>query len=138
MSLSKINIQALIKGSIEQVWGFYTLPEHITQWNAASDDWYCPSAENDLKVGGKYKARMEARDGSFGFDFEATYDALDIPTHFTYTMTDGRQVSVRMEEVSEGTLVSISFDPEQENPVELQREGWQAILNNFKRYAEGG
>lgn len=137
MSQPKINIQAQIKGSVEEIWALYTLPEHITQWNAASDDWYCPSAENDLRAGGKYKSRMEAKDGSFGFDFEAIYDEVAIPTHFSYTLGDGRQVNTRFEKVGEETRVSISFDPENENPLEMQRGGWQAILDNFKRYAEG-
>lgn len=136
MKDSKITVQADILTASAKVWRFYTNPEHITQWNAASDDWHCPSAENDLRPGGKMRSRMEARDGSFGFDFEATYDRVRDQEEIAYTMTDGRQATVNFEHLGNHTRVVITFDAETENPVEMQRQGWQAILDNFKKYSE--
>jgi uncharacterized protein YndB with AHSA1/START domain len=131
-----ITIHALVAASLPKTWACYTLPEHITQWNQAIDTWHCPSASNDLVVGGRYVARMEAKDGSFGFDFEATYTEVVPLERFTYTLTDGRVVHVVFEEVGPSTRVTVTFDPEQENPIEMQQQGWQAILDSFKRYAE--
>jgi len=131
-----IKIEALIHAEINLVWDCYTQPSHITEWNFASDDWHCPMAKNDLRVGGKYHVRMEAKDGSFGFDLEATYDSIDPGNSFTYTMSDGRPVQLVMHENGNSTEVTITFEAENQNPVELQREGWQAILNNYKRYTE--
>lgn len=133
---TKITIQAQIAGNIEQVWDCYTQPIHITKWNFATDDWQCPSASNDMRVGGKYIARMEAKDGSFGFDFEAIYDAIEEGKSYSYNMADGRNVKVQLENQGDSTFISVSFDAETENPIELQRDGWQAILNNFKNYVE--
>ncbi len=132
----KITIQTTISADKKKVWDYYTDPKHIVNWNFASDDWCCPSAENDLRVGGKYKARMEAKDKSVGFDFEATYDEIVMGEKFTYTMDDGRKVAVSFENNSGKTKVTIIFDAEEENSVEMQRQGWQAILNNFKKYTE--
>lgn len=132
----KITIQATIEADIQKVWNCWTLPKHITNWNFASDDWHCPSAENDLKAGGKYKARMEAKDGSFGFDFEAIYDEVIDQTRIVYTLDDGRKVVTNFENLDGKTKVTTVFDAETENPVDMQREGWQAILNNFKKYTE--
>ncbi len=132
----KISIQARIAAERPKVWAYYTQPEHITQWNFASPDWHCPSAKNDLQVGGTYQSRMEAKDGSMGFDFIATYTAVDLGKSFTYVLEDGRQVEVVMNDHPNETVVSIVFDAESQNPVELQRQGWQAILDNFKKYAE--
>ncbi len=132
----KIIIQADISADQKKVWDYYTKPEHITKWNFASPDWCCPKAENDLRPGGKYIARMEAKDGSFSSDFEAIYDTVNVPENFTYTAPNNRQVSVKFEERGDKTRVTVTFDPENENPEEMQREGWQAILNNFKKYAE--
>lgn len=109
--------------------GFWTNPEHITKWNFASDDWHCPKAENDLRVGGKYSARMETKDGSFGFDFEAIYDEVIDQKKITYTMSDGRQATTDFEHRDNKTKVTTTFDAENENPADIQREGWQAILN---------
>lgn len=134
--MEKITIETTVAQSIQKVWDCYTQPAHITQWNFADPSWHCPSAENDMKVGGKYKARMEAKDGSFGFDFEAIYSAIESLKSFTYKLDDGREVITKFENEGEKTKVVITFDPESENPVDMQEQGWQAILNNFKRYAE--
>lgn len=136
MDTTKIEIDALIKANKKEVWDCYTAPEHITRWNFASDDWTCPSASNDLKVGGKYVARMEAKDGSMGFDFEAVYSEVKEHEKLAYDLTDGRRVTVLFEPFDDQTKVSVSFDAETENSVEMQRNGWQAILNNFKIYVE--
>ena len=136
MSKEEITIEALVAAPVERVWHCWTEPDHITQWNFASDDWCCPSAENDLSPGGRYRARMEARDGSFGFDFEAVYDVVAEYEKLIYTITDGRKVTTAFHADGAATRVETTFDAEKENPVEMQRQGWQAILNNFKRYAE--
>jgi len=136
MDKTMITIEALVAGPPEKVWRLYTDPEHITGWNFASDDWCCPSADNDLRVGGLYRARMEAKDGSFGFDFEATYDEVKEPELLSYTIADGRPVTTRFEATDGATKVTTTFEAEGQNPAEMQRAGWQAILNNFKRYAE--
>ncbi len=133
---NKLKINALINAEIEKVWDAYTNPVHIVNWNFADVSWHCPSAENDLKIGGKYKARMEAKDGSFGFDFEAIYTNLEMDKHFTFEM-DNREVNVNfVSQENNKTIVQIAFDPENENSLELQQNGWQAILNNFKTYVE--
>jgi uncharacterized protein YndB with AHSA1/START domain len=136
MKQDKIIIQAIVSADIKKVWDYYTRPEHITKWNFASDDWQCPHASNDMRVGGKYLARMEAKDGSFGFDFEVVYDQIVVAERFSYTMPDGREVEVTFNDAGGKTEVSVSFDAETENPVEMQRAGWLAILNNFKKYTE--
>ncbi len=133
---TKITINTTISADKNNVWNYYTQPEHITQWNFADPSWHCPKASNDMQVGGTYSARMEAKDGSFGFEFEATYDAIREGDHFTYTMPDGRQVTVTFQEKENATDLTIAFDPENQNPIEMQQNGWQAILNNFKKYAE--
>ncbi len=131
-----ITISAQIKGDLKSIWDCYTMPEHITQWNFADPSWHCPWATNDMKPGGKYVARMEARDGSFGFEFGATYDQVDPQKSFAYTIGDGRKVKVQFNPNGAIIDVVVSFEAEQQNPVELQRDGWQSILNNFKKYAE--
>jgi uncharacterized protein YndB with AHSA1/START domain len=131
-----ITIQATIKAPVEVVWQKWTKPEHITKWNFASDDWQCPKAENDLRVGGKYSARMEAKDGSFGFDFDVIYDVVNEHKEIAYTMGDGRKASTIFESSGNETKVTTTFDAEKVNSAELQQQGWQAILNNFKKYAE--
>jgi uncharacterized protein YndB with AHSA1/START domain len=133
---TKITVEGSIQAPVEKVWDLWTKPEHITQWNFADDSWHCPKAENDLRVGGKYSARMEAKDGSFGFDFEAIYDEIIDQKKITYTMTDGRQATTYFENLDGNTKVTTTFDAESENPLEMQKEGWQAILNNFKKYVE--
>lgn len=131
-----ITISATVVASLETAWEVWTQPEHITKWNFASDDWCCPSATNDMRVGGTYKARMEAKDGSFGFDFEAVYDDIVPQKSMTYTMPDGRRIKTDFAANGTGTTITTVFDAESNNPVEMQQAGWQAILNNFKRYAE--
>lgn len=134
--MGKIKIHALVNAPKEKAWDYYMKPEHITKWNFADPSWQCPSAENDLRVGGKYKARMEAKDGSFGFDFEAEYKKLDPGNSFTYVMPDGRQVDVQFSPNNQATDVEVVFDAETLNPEEMQKKGWQSILDNYKNYTE--
>lgn len=136
MSNTKITVETTINADTQKVWDLWTKPEHITKWNFASDDWHCPLAENDLRVGGKLKSRMEAKDGSFGFDFEATYDEIVDQRKIAYTMSDGRKAVTVFENLDGKTKITITFDAENENPVEMQKGGWQAILENFRKYAE--
>ena len=137
MDTTKITIQAVVAADRQKVWDRYTQPEHITKWNFATDTWHCPAASNDMRVGGKYLARMEAKDGSFAFDFEAVYNEIVDGEKFTYTMPDNREIQVTFEQTDDKTRVTVTFDPENENPVDLQRSGWQSILDNFRKYAEG-
>lgn len=132
----RIDIEQVVNRDRSDVWPFFNEPKHIVNWNFASDDWRCPHAENDLRVGGRLCSRMEAKDGSSGFDFEAIYDDVEHEVKVAYTMTDGRQAETRFEDLGGRTRVATTFDAEQENPAEMQRMGWQAILDNFKQYAE--
>ncbi len=134
--MGKITVETVVAANPKKVWEAYVEPKHITKWNFASDDWQCPSAKNDLKVGGKYAARMEAKDGSFGFDFEAIYDEVQEQKTLTYTMGDGRKATTRFEDLGGKTKVTTTFDAEKMNPEQMQKDGWQAILNNFKKYVE--
>ncbi|UGU15525.1 SRPBCC family protein [Sinomicrobium kalidii] len=134
--MEQITVKNTVNAPVAKVWELWTKPEHITKWNFASDDWHCPKAENDLKVGGKLKSRMEAKDGSFGFDFEAVYDEVIDHKKIVYTMTDGRKAITDFEDVDGKTEVTTTFDAETTNSVEMQRGGWQAILDNFKAYTE--
>ncbi|RAJ00398.1 uncharacterized protein YndB with AHSA1/START domain [Chitinophaga skermanii] len=133
---AQITVTSTINADNQKVWNYYTQPEHITQWNFADPSWQCPSASNDMRVGGKYSARMEAKDGSFGFDFEATYNAITPGESFTYTMPNGRAATVAFTANGAQTDVAVSFDPEDENSLDMQKAGWQAILDNFKQYTE--
>jgi uncharacterized protein YndB with AHSA1/START domain len=133
---TKIDIEASVQAPLARVWGAWNAPDAIKEWNAASEDWHTTSASVDLRVGGSFSSRMEAKDGSAGFDFTGTYTRVE-PRHLIeYVMSDGREV--RNEFVAQGDIVKVrvSFDAETENPVELQRQGWQAILDNFARYVE--
>lgn len=134
--MTKITIEALVKADVKRVWTNWTEPSHITQWNFATPDWQCPRASNDLRVGGTYAARMEAKDGSFGFDFEATYDEVLPEKQITYTMGDGRKATTTFEPSNNGTKVVTIFDAENIHPIDMQKDGWQAILNNFKTHTE--
>ncbi|MBO0323429.1 SRPBCC family protein [Muricauda sp. CAU 1633] len=136
METPQITINTNITANLDKVWDFYTNPEHITQWNFADDSWHCPSAKNDLQKGGKYIARMEAKDGSFGFDFEAVYNEVVPKNKIVFTLGDGRKTIILFEESNSKTKVTITFDAEKENPIDMQKDGWQAILNNFKKYTE--
>ncbi|UOE52295.1 SRPBCC family protein [Mucilaginibacter sp. SMC90] len=133
---NKITVTATVNAAVKKAWDYYTNPEHITKWNFADPSWQCPSASNDMRVGGKYSARMEAKDGSFGFDFEATYDEVVDGERFAYTMPNGRQAAVAFKANGNQTKVEVTFDPEEQNSLEMQKNGWQAILNNFKKYTE--
>lgn len=133
---TKIQIESSIQSPLQQVWTYFTAPEHITKWNFAIPEWHCPRATNDLVVGGKYFARMEAKDGSFGFDFEAIYEEVIPQNKIVYTMPDGRKVTTNFEDNNGSTKVTTIFDAENQNPEEMQRNGWQSILDNFKKYSE--
>ncbi len=134
---TKITADATINAPIDKVWSCFTEPEHIVRWNHASDDWHSPRAENDLRPEGRFNYRMEAKDGSMGFDFTGTYDKVEPHHHIEYTLDDNRKVQVTFERLNDTTRVVETFEAEQTNSIELQKEGWQAILNNFKNYVEG-
>jgi uncharacterized protein YndB with AHSA1/START domain len=136
METTKITVETTVKAPVEKVWETYTSPEHIVKWNSASDDWHTTRAENDLRTGGRFLSRMEARDGSAGFDFEGVYDEVKRNKLIVYTMTDGRKAEITFTAENDETIIRVVFDAETENPVEMQREGWQAILDNFKKYTE--
>lgn len=131
-----ITVESTINAAVEKVWKYWTKPEHITKWNNASDDWHTPRAENDLQVGGSFVTRMEAKDGSFGFDFGGVYDAVRKNEYIEYTMGDGRKVKVTFSSQGNKTKVMETFEAEIENSIDTQRGGWQAILDNFKKYTE--
>jgi uncharacterized protein YndB with AHSA1/START domain len=131
-----ITVETTVQAPVEKVWAFWSRPEHITQWNTASEDWHTTSARNDLRVGGEFNARMEARDGSFGFDFGGVYDDVKTNELIAFTIGDGRKVEVRFTGRDNETRVVERFEAESENSIEMQRGGWQAILDNFKKYVE--
>lgn len=130
----KITIERHIDANLERVWDAWSNPSDIQQWNAASDDWHTPHAEVDLREGGRFLSRMEAKDGSFGFDFEGTYTRVVPREAIDYVMSDGREVNIEFADHAPGSHVRVTFDAETENPAEMQRQGWQAILDNFGRY----
>src|SRR5882672_10902626 len=132
---TSITVEASVNAPIKKVWDYFSMPEHITKWNNASDDWHTPRAENDLKPGGNFNYRMEAKDGSFGFDFGGVYNAVRPNEAIEYTIGDGRKVNITFEGAGNQTHVTETFEAEGENPIEIQRGGWQSILDNFKRYA---
>jgi len=131
-----ITVSTTVNAPIEKVWDYWTKPEHITKWNNASDDWHTPRAENDLRIGGSFSSRMEAKDGSFGFDFGGVYDDVKKNELIEYTMGDGRKVVVTFAGNGNETKVIETFDAESTNSIEMQQGGWQAILDNFKKYVE--
>lgn len=131
-----ITVSTLVDADINTVWSAWTTPADINQWNAASDDWHTPSSENDLQVGGRFSYRMEAKDGSMGFDFEGTYTKIVENELIEYRMDDGRQVSIGFANDNGGIRVTETFDAEDEHSAEQQRLGWQSILDNFSRYVE--
>ena len=132
----KITIETVAKAGIETVWDVWNNPEDIKQWNAAADDWHTTESSVDLREGGKFSARMEAKDGSEGFDFEGTYTRIVPRKLIEYRMSDGREVTVEFKQDAGGVLVRETFDAETENSPEMQRQGWQAILDNFARHVE--
>ncbi|RED21963.1 uncharacterized protein YndB with AHSA1/START domain [Flavobacterium cutihirudinis] len=131
-----ITVQTTVKNTIDKVWEFWNKPEHITKWAFASPEWHAPRAENDLKEGGKFSTTMAAKDGSMSFDFGGEYTLVKQNEAINYTMGDGRKTEIIFKESPEGVEIIESFDPESQNPVEMQQAGWQAILDNFKNYAE--
>ncbi len=131
-----IKVEATVNAPVEKVWKLWTNPEHVTQWNHASDDWHSPRAENDLRPGGNFLYRMEAKDGSFGFDFTGTYDEVIPNEYIEYTLGDGRKVKTDFRAVEGTTKIVVVFEAEQTHTEEMQRQGWQAIIDNFKKYAE--
>lgn len=133
---SNITVQTTVMADNAKTWDYWTCPEHIRGWNFASDDWHCPYAANDLRPGGKISSRMEAKDGSFGFDFEAVYDEIIEGKKIAYTIADGRKVITDFEDHSRSTTITTAFEAEDQNPEEMQQAGWQAILDNFKKYVE--
>ena len=132
-----ITIETTVNAPLAKVWQYWTGPEHIIQWNAANDDWHTTKSENDLQVGGKFSARMEAKDGSFGFDFGGTYTEVIPQQRIAYALEDDRTVTITFDQTQNGVTVTEQFEAETENEAELQRSGWQAILDNFKKYTEG-
>jgi uncharacterized protein YndB with AHSA1/START domain len=130
----KIIVETTVQAPVEKVWEYWTEPTHITKWNTASEEWHTPFAENDLQVGGKFLSRMEAKDGSFGFDFGGVYDDVRLNEGIAYTLEDGRKVNISFIRQGDETKVIETFDAENSNPIEMQEAGWQAILDNFKKY----
>lgn len=133
---TKIEIEVTINAPIEKVWNLWTNPEHIVRWNYASDDWHTTRAENDLKAGGRFVSRMESKDGKMGFDFSGKYDRVDFRKLIEYTLDDTRKVVVKFDSVKGKTTIFESFEAENQNTHEMQKLGWQAILDNFRNYAE--
>lgn len=133
---TEITVETTVEAPVEKAWKLWTAPEDIIRWNNASDDWYTPRAENDLRPGGKFVYRMEAKDGSFSFDFGGAYDEVKTNELLVYTLGDGRKVKVTFTGNDAETKVAETFEAESTHPIEMQRDGWQAILDNFKRYAE--
>ncbi|WP_435414175.1 SRPBCC domain-containing protein [Polaribacter aestuariivivens] len=136
MDLKKVTIKTVVNKSVKKVWQFWTKPAHITNWNFASDDWHCPKAENDLKKGGKFSFTMASKDEKMSFDLGGTYDEVIEYKQISYTLDDGRKVDTFFTDDDNLTAIKTIFETENTNPVEMQKTGWQAILNNFKKYAE--
>ena len=133
---TKITVEGFVNAPLNTVWESWTAPQHIVKWSFASDDWHTTKAENDLRVGGTFSSRMEAKDGSFGFDFEGVYDEVETNKLIAYTLGDGRTVKIKFTATGNETHIAETFEAETVNSEELQRDGWQAILDNFKKYTE--
>ena len=133
---TKITVSVELDCSLDRAWEAMTNPKHVELWNFASPDWHCPKATNELKEGGKFSYTMAAKDGSFSFDFSGTFSKMESPTQLSYLLDDNRTVNITFEEKNGMTIVNEVFETENENPIELQRTGWQAILNNYKAHAE--
>lgn len=135
--MESIKIDKTVRQPIEKVWNYYTQPSHIINWNFAHESWHCPKAKNNLQVNGKLECRMEAKDQSCGFEFVGIYDEIILNKKIKYHLEDGRKVEIIFQSPnSQETKIDIVFDPESINPIEMQKEGWQAILDNFCHYAE--
>lgn len=132
----KITIETTVNAPVEKVWQYWTEPKHIMQWNAAADDWHCPRSENDVRPGGAFSATMAAKDGSFSFDFGGVHDQVEENKLIASTLGDGRTMEVQFTPDGSGTRVVETFEMEMQNSEELQRGGWQAILDNFKKHTE--
>lgn len=132
----QITVKTIVHSDIETVWNTWTKPEHIEKWNSPSNDWHTPRAENNLTGGGKFVFRMEAKDGSMGFDFGGTYTKVVSKQHLAYTLDDDRKVTVDFKEEDDMIVITETFEAETENSVEMQRDGWKAILDSFKKYTE--
>lgn len=133
---TKITVENTINAPVEKVWKYWTAPQHITKWCQASEDWHAPYADNDLRKGGSFKTTMAAKDGSFQFDFAGVYNTVEMHKLIEYTMEDGRKVKITFAEMGNTSHVVETFEAENTNSAELQQQGWQAILNNFKNYTE--
>ena len=133
---TKITVASTLNAPVEKVWEYWTAPTHIIKWCAASDDWHTPHSENDLRAGGKFSSRMEAKDGSFGFDFGGVYDEVIPNKYIEYTLGDERKVKIDFITDGNKTTITETFEAESTNPEEMQKAGWQAILDNFKKYTE--
>lgn len=131
----KILVETTVDAPLARVWHAYSNPDDIIKWNAASDDWHTTSSTVDLRPGGQFSSRMEAKDGSFGFDFAGTYTKVVENELIEYEFGD-RYATIEFRESPDGVRVIVTFDAEGENPVDMQREGWQAILDNFRRHVE--
>jgi uncharacterized protein YndB with AHSA1/START domain len=136
MKSMEIKVETEIDASLQKVWKCWSMPEDVIKWNHASPDWHTTRATNDLRIGGKFNYRMEAKDGTFGFDFEGEYELVIENKQINYLLADGRRVKIVFTPTANGIAVVETFDAENVNPVELQRNGWQAILNNFKIFVE--
>ncbi len=136
MSTQTITIETMIHAPVQKVWEYWTDPKHIVKWNNASEEWHTPHANNDLRTGGAFTYRMEARDGSMGFDFGGIYDDVKPLEKIAYTIGDGRKVEVIFSQQDDQVRVVETFETENTHPIEMQRMGWQSILDNFKKYAE--
>ena len=132
----EITVKITVNEPIEKVWKCWTEPKYITKWNSASEDWHTPFAENDLRVGGSFISRMEAKDGSFGFDFSGTYDEVKLYDVISYVAADGRKVKITFIGQEKENKIIETFEAESTNSIELQQKGWQAILDNFKNFTE--
>lgn len=135
-SKTTITVKTTVQAPVEKVWDAWSNPEDIKKWNSASPDWHTPKAENDLRTGGKFSSRMEAKDGSFGFDFGGTYDEVVTHELIVYTLGDGRKVIIHFKSNGDSTDVIETFEAEGTNPVDMQQAGWQAIMDSFKKYVE--
>ncbi|KQS47196.1 MULTISPECIES: SRPBCC family protein [Flavobacterium] len=131
-----ITVETTVKAPISKVWQSFTEPQHTMNWSFASEDWHAPEAENDLRIGGKFRTKMAAKDGSMAFDFEGEYTQVENHKKIEYVMGDGRRVSVSFEDSGDTVKVTETFDPENTHPIEFQKAGWQAIMDNFKKYTE--
>jgi uncharacterized protein YndB with AHSA1/START domain len=136
MEKTVITVETTVNAPVEKVWKVWAEPHHIIKWNSGHPDWHTPSAMNDLRKGGTFNSRMEAKDGSMGFDFGGVYDEVRTNEYIEYTMGDGRKAKNWFKPNGDQTTITVSFDAETQNPVEMQKGGWQAILDNFKRYCE--